>query len=216
MPDIKAQPDNRLAIFLVLVWLAVVITGFWWFQFKDIRAFANEASVVFFQGDQFSNQLTDLVNNIDNKSSAVTVVHFWDPDCSCNKFNEPHVKELIETYGQQDIRFVIVARVTDDALKNQVLAKARATFNYSAVSRVVTEQDIELKAMPSSPAVAVMNNQQSLVYFGPYSAGAVCNIENGAYVEKTLERLAKGKAKRQLNVLATGCFCTWHDSNKPV
>jgi hypothetical protein len=54
------------------------------------------------------------------------------------------------------------------------------------------------------------------MYFGPYSVGAVCNVKNGAFVEKTLEQMSKGQDKKQLNVLATGCFCSWGDKNKSI
>ena len=216
MHAVNKQPDTRLAILLVLAWLVVVVAGFWWFQFKDLREFATDSSVVFFEGGKFNNQLSALVKTGADNKDRITLVHFWDPDCSCNRFNEPHVKELIEIYAKQNIQFVIVARVAESAQTNEVLARARMTFNHPAVINIISGRDLQLDAMPSTPAVAVMNNQQNLVYFGPYSVGAVCNVKNGAFVEKTLEDMSKGQARKQLNVLATGCFCSWGDKNKSI
>ena len=199
--------DKRLIIILVATWIAIVVSGFWWFQFKDIRAFASEKSVVFFEGDKFNQQLVSMVKTIRATKNKTTLVHFWDSECSCNRFNEPHVKELIDKYAQQDIQFVIVTRAVELARKKQVLEKAKIVFNHPAVISVISEDDINLDSMPSTPSVAVINGKQSLMYFGPYSVGAVCNVKNGAFVEKILESMFKGIPKKQLNVLATGCFC---------
>lgn len=216
MPAEATQSVPRFTIFLVLIWMAVVVSGFWWFQFKDLREFGSETEVVFFEGHKFDGQLAALVKTVGSNTDRVTLVHFWDPDCSCNRFNEPHVKELIEKYAQQNIQFVIVARTSQPALKNKVLARARQTFSHPAVVQVISEQDVEFAAMPSTPSVAVLNEQNKLMYFGPYSVGAVCNVKNGAFVEKTLEQMSKGQDKKQLNVLATGCFCSWGDKNKSI
>lgn len=199
--------DKRLAVIVVIAWIAIVVSGFWWFQFKDIRAFASEKSVVFFEGDKFSHQLVNMVKKTSGTKTKTTLVHFWNSECSCNRFNEPHVKELIEKYAQQDIQFLIVARVVELARKKEILAKAKKIFNHPAVLNVISEDESNLDSMPSTPSVAVVNEKQSLMYFGPYSIGAVCSVKNGAFVEKILESMFKGKPKKQLNVLATGCFC---------
>ena len=192
---------------MVVGWLVIVVSGFWWFQFKDIRSFASESSVVFFEGDKFNHQIVNMVKNIGAAQKKTTLVHFWDSECSCNRFNEPHVKELIEKYAQQNIQFVIVAKSVELARKEHVLTKAKMIFNHPAVIGVISEDDINLDNMPSTPSVAVLNGKQNLMYFGPYSVGAVCNTKNGAFVEKILESMFKGMPKKQLNVLATGCFC---------
>lgn len=199
--------DKKMVVGLVAVWLVVVVSGFWWFQFKDLRAFASESSVVFFQGNKFQDQLAHLVKNIGGLQQKTTLVHFWDSECSCNRFNEPHVKALIEKYAQQNIQFIVVARITDEESRKEILERAKQIFNQPAVISVIADDDFNLDSMPSMPAVAVLSKQQKLMYFGPYSVGAVCNAKNGAFVEKSLDGIIKGTAKKQLNVLATGCFC---------
>lgn len=212
----KIQSTPRWTILLVVVWLVIVVSGFWWFQFKDLREFATDSSVVFFEGSRFDAQLGALGKAVTHNKDQIIMVHFWDPECSCNRFNEPHVKELIEKYSQQNIQFVIVARVAEVVQTSEVLARAKKTFNHPAVIKIISGQDLQLDAMPSTPAVAVMNGKQNLVYFGPYSVGAVCNVKNGAFVEKTLEQMSEGQVKKQLNVLASGCFCSWNDKSKLI
>lgn len=199
--------DKKFVGILVGVWLGLVVSGFWWFQFKDLRSFASESSVVFFEGEKFNHQLVSLVKKIDREKNKITLVHFWDSECGCNRFNEPHVKELIEKYAKQNIQFIVVAKIVELARKNEILARAKKIFNHPAVVGIISEEDMKLDTLPSMPSVAVLSKEQSLMYFGPYSIGAVCNTKNGAFVEKTLDSMSKGKAKQQLNVLATGCFC---------
>ena len=199
--------DKRMVVGLVAGWLLIVVSGFWWFQFTDLRSFASESSVVFFEGDQFQAQLGRLMDSIGGLQQKTTLVHFWDSECSCNRFNEPHVNELIEIYAQQNIQFIVVARIFNLESKKEVLERARQIFNHPAVVSVIADDEVNLDSMPSMPAVAVLSKQQKLMYFGPYSVGAVCNVKNGSFVEKSLDGIIKGKPKKQLNVLAAGCFC---------
>jgi len=214
-----SQPANQTAspiiVALVLGWLGIVVSGFWWFQYKDLNSFATKSSVVFFQGDRFSEQLTILAGHY-RDTKKTTVVHFWDTDCGCNRFNEQHVNSLIKKYGSKNIQFLIVAKISDRAKEKTIIANAKSKFKHSAVIDVIPEYKFKLESMPSTPSVAVLNKEQKLTYFGPYSIGTVCNIKNGAFVEKTLNNLLAGSSKKQINVLATGCFCEWNDRSQTI
>jgi len=201
------KADKNFAVVLTAAWLGLVVSGFWWFQFKDLRAFASEESVVFFEGARFNQQLVKMVGDIEGLQEKITLVHFWDSECSCNRFNEPHVKQLIDKYADDNIQFVIVARIIEHARKDELLKLAKEIFNHPSVISIIPEDELAFDSLPSMPAVAVLNNKKSLMYFGPYGVGAVCSTENGAFVEKTLQRMFKGTPKKQLNVLAKGCFC---------
>lgn len=200
-----------LATSLLVAWLLATAWAFWWFQFRHIQAFdgnAEASRLVFFEAGQLGDRLQQMVAG-GKSTNQVTVVHFWNPGCACNRFNEAHVQQLIEKYADRRVRFIVVVYGRDEVERKQNQLRARQVFNHAAV--VDIRSDWQLHAGPgSSPAVAVLDAGGVLTYFGPYSLGAVCSVKNGGFVEAVLDTLSvKGKQQKYLNLMATGCFCDW-------
>ena len=194
----------------MLCWLAGTIYAFWWFQVRDLRSFdASAEQVAVFAVDQLAEQLRVLpvtLNPSDNGQALV--VHFWNPDCGCNKFNNPHVRDIVDEYRDKGIRFLTVVRAQPGQDTQALLAEAEALFHAPAV----LESSLKLAATsaPSAtPAAAVINNQGQLAYFGPYSDSAFCGANGSSFVEKTLDKLLAGNTPESVNTLAFGCFCQW-------
>lgn len=202
----------KLLIVFVALWLLCMFYAFWWFEFRLIQPFDPEANkrAVFFDGEQTMQQLANVISSetfsgVENNLPIATVVHFWDPDCPCNKLNESHVNNIISEYGEQGVKFVIVT-------KNEAgLKQAKDKFSHAAVIEYKSNIPHGLTP-PSSPAAVVMNSTGQANYFGPYSIGALCLTRNGAFVETILDSLFKGENRIQINTAAIGCFCSW-DNN---
>lgn len=202
---------------LVTLWLISTLVAFWWFQFRNIQAFDSDApnnQTVFFESGELGHRLEKLVANdhvSNEKKEAISVIHFWNPDCPCNRFNEVHVKKIITDYAEKNVNFTIVVSGSSEKERNQRQALAEKIFNHSAVKEIRSDWPMH-KGPPSSPAVAVLNRRGELVYFGPYSLGARCAPDKGKFVESVLDGLYASKKsadKKQLNTLAVGCFCPW-------
>jgi hypothetical protein len=206
---------NVLVGGLVFVWVASTVFAFWWFQFRNIRSFdsaAVKSQTVFFESGELGGRLETLVKSRNNLK-AIKVVHFWDPDCPCSRFNEVHVKKIIADYKGQNVEFTVVVRGQTQEVRTERKLQAQQVFNDVAVKEVISDWPVD-KGPPSSPAVGVMNNDGELVYFGPYSLGARCTQDKGQFVEKVLDGLSTKKTsinKKQLNTLAVGCFCPWRE-----
>ena len=213
---ISNNKKNWLVAGLVFIWFITTIAGFWWFQFRSIQVFDSQAeknNTVFFESGELGERLERLVSHhrlTGSKKETISVVHFWNPDCSCNRFNENHVKKIIAEYAAKNVQFTIVVsgRDNDERKKRSVLAKQ--VFNHAAVFDIRSDWPPD-KGPASSPAAGILNQKGELVYFGPYSLGARCAPDKGKFVEAVLDRLNDQKRlqKKQLNTLAVGCFCPW-------
>lgn len=209
--EVSENKDSSLlaeiAVLFVGLWLIFVCLAFWWFESRLLQPFmsGDNLKAVFFDGEKLMQQLGETYVTHDqqmNEDGIATVVHFWDPGCPCNSKNESHVNRIIETYGSQGVNFVIV---TPDA---NVLDQAREKFTHLSVTDFMST-DIAGASPPSSPAAVVINGAGDTSYFGPYSVGAQCLSENGAFVENILDSLLQHQARTQVNTAAVGCFCDW-------
>src|ERR1700712_1371881 len=49
----------------------------------------------------------DLAAKVNTTNGKPVLLHFYNPDCPCSKFNATHFKSLVNLYGK-DVNFVIV------------------------------------------------------------------------------------------------------------
>ena len=207
---------NWFAGILVSVWLVSTIFAFWWFQFRNIQAFDSNAvnnQTVFFESGELGQRLEKLVKADYRlgKKTPISVIHFWNPDCPCNRFNEVHVKKIISAYADKNVKFTVVVSGSNKEERHQRQVLAKQVFSHSAVKEIRSDWPMN-QGPPSSPAVGVVNSDGELIYFGPYSLGARCAPDKGKFVENVLDGLyarKKSADKKQLNTLAVGCFCPW-------
>jgi len=176
-----------LAVAILGLWISIVVGGFWWYEIRLIRPFLN--SVALFDGQRL--ETTYATNN-----QAITLMHFVDPDCPCNKFNLPHLRELQEHYQQLGVRFVVWQQ------GNQPFPLQGFDEQY---------QRPKLPYVPATPAVAIWSRKGELSYFGPYSTGLICSLGDG-FAETILDQLGQGLSPAVINTTGTGCFCP----TKPV
>lgn len=108
-----------------------------------------------------------------------TVVHFSQSQCNCNKAAEEHINSV------------------------KLLAQEHLMSNI-----VINEDSKDMLALiPSTPAVAVFDQDGELRYLGPYSAGYSCTIGNGI-VESFISNMGKSVAVGAAVISQTkGCYC---------
>jgi hypothetical protein len=197
-------------ISLLVVWMISTAYAFWWFQVRPLRPFSNleQARAVSFDGHAFAQLLqSQELAALPGTLSKITILHFWDPDCPCARFNQVHVRDLISIHGAGDIRFVIVVPAEHAREGDRLRQRAETVFGTGI--EVVIDHGELANAVPSSPAAAIFAADRELAYFGPYSIGAVCSQGQGNFVETVLTRLKQGQNPHFLNTMAVGCFCDW-------
>lgn len=198
-----------IGVALFVLWVSGTVYAFWWFQYRLLQPFTGKdrQTAVVFNSDSLRKELAVITHSLSTADAKATVIHYWDPACPCNRFNEAHVKQLMQHYGREGVRFVIVAV--------SHLKTAKQIFVDPAVVGFIDGLP-ERSQPPSSPAVAIMDRRGELAYFGPYSVGAVCSVGKGNFVEKTLDKVLRGVNPRFWNTLAVGCFCPWPTNDTTV
>ncbi|MCV6587442.1 MAG: DUF6436 domain-containing protein [Marinobacterium sp.] len=201
---------------LVFVWLIAMCYAFWWFLIRDIRLFypPGHEQYVHFENARMGDHLQQFIQakhpGLLTSPSQGVLVHFWDPDCLCSRFNIQHVQQLIEEFGPQGIRFMVVL---NDRVDNpeQWLQQAPTLFpGATVVSASTLALPVQLTA---SPSTAILNAQGHLTYFGPYTLGALCLPSGDGLVETVFKHLLAGRQPQSGSISGSGCFCRWPESD---
>ncbi|MGB0663945.1 MAG: DUF6436 domain-containing protein [Pontibacterium sp.] len=189
---------------LVLVlWLALVLVGFWWFQWRWY--FLVDTQTVWFKSDPWVSASPDKEFSLKASQSGdigALVVHFYDPACPCSKFNTEHVLSLIAEYQIKGVHFEL--RVPHP----HHIEEAEDLFG--VVAKVVSPQ----KSPSASPSALVLGTggeeaKWFAAYVGPYSSGAVCSGGDDDFVGLALDRLLSQEKVWWESNLASGCLCPW-------
>src|ERR1041385_3187235 len=57
-----------------------------------------------------ANEHIPIINKLKVAPGKPVFLHFFNPDCPCSRFNAPHFRDLVKTYGDQ-ITFVAVPMI---------------------------------------------------------------------------------------------------------
>lgn len=188
-----------LAMLITLIWLVGAVIALWYFFYMPLRPFAKH--------DALSG--VDSVRLLGAKADRMTVLHFIDESCPCTKYGLAHISDLITKYsGQRHLKVNPDVGVKDSnfVLLNPLSIKSADGVSL-AFSRNINEWVL------SSPSVAVFDAGGDILYYGPYTAGAVCG-EGFDFVSPLLDSNKAGLSldlgvKAWPNLASFGCFCDW-------
>ena len=163
---------------LLPLWLIWLAVAFYYFASKDLVLFDPNDELASLSIDLSFDK--DVVDYFQQRSIPTQnrVYHLLETDCRCNTISEAH---------RQDLNLGAFA---DAGYQTQVLP-------YQDFSDII----------PSSPAVVIFNDNNELVYMGPYSAGLSCNSSN-SFVEGVFKHsLVSDYLGAVIVHEAKGCYC---------
>lgn len=197
-----------LSSLIMAIWLASTGYAFWWFQARDLRPFDIQAASVI-EEQALNHSLGVLLASLKQQNpDTAYLVHFWQPGCSCNRFNSSHVNEISKKYQHKNFKLVTIVRPHPDFSDQQIIKMADEQF----ASHVIIDQQLLLTGkarIPAAPAAAVIDKAGQLAYFGPYSDSTFCGLGGTAFVERVADLIMQGETPSLLNTMVFGCFCDW-------
>ncbi len=178
--------NKRIILFSVFVLSAAGFIG-WIFWEHEIKYASPTPLPDNFRNVSIGSQI-DL-SGMHIPSGKSTVLHFFNPDCPCSKFNMKDFESLSKKY-RAHLNFYIVLQSDD--------ADAAADFKnrYALDLPVITDLDgsiSDLCGIYSTPQAVVLD-ESSVIYFkGNYNKSRFCTRKETRYVEIALDSLVQHK-----------------------
>lgn len=108
------------------------------------------------------------------------MLHFVDPNCPCNWLAKKHIQE-IHSANNKNLKILTITPATAPGL-----------------------------SIPASPALAIINKDGSLRYFGVYGFGAFCSQDAKGVLDQVLSDMQLNiDSPPVVNTLGEGCYCRW-------
>lgn len=128
-------------------------------------------------------------------------IHFYNPDCPCSRFNVPHVKDLINKYGDQ-INFKIVVlnkekTFTIEEIQNKFDAKIPVYFDEAMAKSC---------GVFSTPQAVLLDGDQKIYYRGNYNKTRYCTNADSNYAQQAIDSLLSHTATPSFDALALRAY----------
>lgn len=203
------KPNSVYIKLLLFIALSSVAFAMWWFSLDSVRPFIqSENNDVFLQPTLISKQLNQLISQQEPPADKeqVTLVHFWNPDCLCNTLSQRHFDDLMAEYPKSELRVFVVA-------PSSITAEKEAEFNRLNGTRMnLIKSDLPF---PSSPALALLDSQLNIGYYGPYGFGAFCTPTSNSFFSELVKLYKEEASAFYMNVIGEGCYCDWPIQYQP-
>jgi hypothetical protein len=173
---------------MVVVWLMVLLTGIVGVFWRTEWVYALPTPVP----DHYHTVVIGTSISWPSSASALLptdhrplLLHFFNPDCPCSRFNVPHFRALIKQYGQ-NVQFAVVLMTDKDYSAEDI----RLRFNLPEHIPVVRDSLIAAACgVYSTPQAVVIDSSGQLYFRGNYNRNRYCTDEKTSYARLALESL---------------------------
>jgi len=125
----------------------------------------------------------NLDQKLSNPDGKPLLLHFYNPDCPCSRFNKSHFQSLVRAFSD-DVKFMVVVlsdkKFSVDDIQDKIGAEIPVSFDQSLATQC---------GVYSTPQAALIDTDHKLYYRGNYNASRYCTDENTAYAKIALEGL---------------------------
>lgn len=164
---------NMLAVVLATGCFMAIVGAFWWQDVRYQLPTPKPAALVQMPlGDKVA--LPKVLLAYQGKP---LLLHFFNPDCPCSRFNLAHVRELQHRYGNE-LRIVAVVQGTEAASDLPIPAIADPCGGIAAQLGVY-----------STPQAVLLTADGRLFYRGNYNRSRFCSDSATAFAQQAIEAL---------------------------
>lgn len=147
----------------------------------------------------------NLGEEFSSSENKPVLIHFFNPDCPCSKFNMNHFNELLSKYKDKMDFYVAVKSDEEDIDIKKIKDK------FSSDVKIINDWDNTIAnncGVYATPQAVVINNDRKLYYRGNYNKSRYCTSKESNYVDISIEALLNNKnipAFDELAFIPYGC-----------
>ena len=186
---------------IILIWLAAIFTGIAFLFWHNELVYSLPTPIPKNYKPVTQGSVIYIPESLHSKNNKPVLLHFFNPDCPCSKFNITHFKSLVKEYSNE-VTFAIVVmnnrKYTAEQIQNKFDVKIPVLFDTSIATSC---------GVYSTPQAVIIDNNQKLYYRGNYNRSRYCTDKKSNYAQQALDSLLHHHPAifNQLALRAYGC-----------
>ena len=182
----------------LFILLAIIVAVFWQYEWKySLPTPVPPNYQVIDSGTPINVSYT-----LPFKKDKPVLLHFFNPDCPCSRFNIPHFKSLVNQYGDK-ITFAIVPVTRRKLTIRDVLKKFDLNVPVIFDTALITACGVY-----STPQAVLLDTSRQLYFRGNYNRTRYCTDKKTEYARMAINKLLQNNAAiifDQFALKAYGC-----------
>jgi len=189
----------RLAF--IIIWLGIIAYGISYLFWMNEWKYTLPTPVPEKYETVKPGAVVELGNTVQLPESRPVFLHFYNPDCPCSRFNIPHVRSLVTSYGNE-ISFAIVVMSNNDKYSEEDI---RDKFNVKIP--VYFDKTIAPRCgVYSTPQAVLLDESRRLYYRGNYNKSRYCTDRNTNYAQMAIDTLLQKQISPVFSDIATRAY----------
>lgn len=194
---------KKLRICFVTIWLIAVSSIVCWVFWHTEYLYSQPTPVPKTFKEVPNGTLITLNNDIKQKIGKPILIHFFNPDCPCSKFNMNHFKSLVKKYNNQMDFGIVVLCPKGKYNANDIKEKFDLNLSISFDSTLADKCGVI-----STPQAVILDKQQQLYFKGNYNKSRYCTDTKSDYARMAIDSLLNENTNTKFNPqahIAYGC-----------
>lgn len=172
----KMKVNIILYLVVLSVLLGLVLTIFW---FEQARFLLPTPKPTGHREVRLGTQpkLQNIGLQLENK---INLLHFYNPDCPCSRFNLDHFRDLLRAYDEQVGFYIVLQAPTDEFEEEEDSGKLKILLDEQG-------EIADLCGVYATPQAVVLNQQGNIVYRGNYNRARFCTSRDSWFTQMVLD-----------------------------
>jgi hypothetical protein len=151
----------------------------------------------------------DINKKLSLADGKPALIHFFNPECPCSRFNMKHFKSLVKHYNKEMSFAIVVLCKEKEYTEREIQDKFDLDIPVSFDETLANTCGVY-----STPQAVVIDREQKLFYKGNYNKSRYCTDKNSNYAQMAIDSLLNNHynvAFDQYALKAYGCelpFCS--------
>lgn len=185
-----------IAICCLVVLFFMVISAFWYYEYQ----YSLPTPKPYNYHNVNTGTVINLPESVKLSQDKPVLLHFFNPDCPCSRFNVRHFKTLIKQY-KNEVNFAVVLMTNKQCKAKQI----QEAFNLDVP--VLTDKRLaKLCGVYSTPQAVLINWDKRLYFRGNYNQSRYCSDKRTEYARIAIENLLYSKNVINANPLAMRAY----------
>jgi hypothetical protein len=200
---------KKISLFVILSGILVSIVAIFWYQeMQYLMPTPVPVGYKVVRPEELIQYDTVLLPQQHKKPK---LLHFFNPECPCSRFNLKHFQTLSKQYGTE-IDFYVVVNSEDKIEPAKRLIDSEITIVVDSNKKLANACGVY-----STPQAAIIQTSNRLYFRGNYNRSRYCTDKESNFVQMALDSLVANKRPPIFNELATNSYgCSLPTTEAPA
>lgn len=194
----KEDLMKKIALIIILSGILVLIGGVFWYQ--EVQYLLPTPVPVGYKVIHPEELVRFDTVLIPQQHKKPKLLHFFNPECPCSRFNVKHFQTLSKDYNDQ-IDFYVIVDSEEKIESAKKLISSDVTIVVDSNKKLTNACGVY-----STPQAAIIQTSNRLYFRGNYNRSRYCTNKESNFVQMALDSLVAGKRPPIFDELATKSY----------